>query len=194
MKTGLSASVLLNIILLVVILVLRECGTKPEQKPETKPAISYDTDTITVAGKDRWYPFYTEHTDTIPDTTFINLKAEDSARIIADFCKIRNYDIPIVDDTNAKLNFQADVQFNKIKRWNISGDFYSHTKIIDNTKKPRTKLFVGIRTGMALNSNDLILAPTITLLTKRDHLYSIDYDPLNRIAGLSVQWKIKIKQ
>ena len=132
------------IILLVIIVFLRECNKpKPCPEPTTTTETIIKHDTVRIKGEDHYYPVYTE----VHDTIIKHLSKEDSARIIADYITGRNYNLLIVDDTNATINFYATVQFNKIAKWNYEGKYYPKTitTTITNTipEVKRAKVFLG---------------------------------------------------
>lgn len=198
MKIGLSTSVILNILLLAVILILRECSPGCPDCPETKDSVSVTntTDTVRIPGKNVPYPEPYETIKPIPVISYINLTKEDSARIVSKYQELNKYDLAVLDDSNGKVNVLVNVQYNKIKDWTPKVEIYSHKTSTETFHQPvlRNKVFIGFRTGMIIPENNVILAPTIVFCTKRDHLYAIDYDPFNQIAGLSVLWKIRLKK
>lgn len=195
MKPFISVSVTLNILLLVVILFMRECS--PEQKPcpETKDSIRIEKtiDTISIKGDVVYKP---EPYETID--TFILPVTVDTAKILAEYLKLNRYDLSVLDDSNGKVNVFVDVQLNRIKAWDFDATFYPKTTVIEKNHvyvvKPKIKVFAGIQPGMVIPDQTLVLMPSAALLTQKEHLYSIGYDPFSKTAQVGIFWKIKLKR
>lgn len=182
------------IALLLLILYTRECTTSNRKIAKAKPvqsdSISLKPDTLKLKGDTIYYPV----PYAVIDTLEIHLERLDSARIISEFMRLNKYDILALDDTNGKVNLFADVQFNKIQRVSYTASFYPKIKTVFVPEKPRMKLFAGFKTGICLQDTGLILAPTLSLLTKKDHLYSVSYEPFRRIAEVGFEWKIRFRK
>jgi hypothetical protein len=58
--------------------------------------------------------------------------------------------------------------------------------------KPRTKVFAGI--GIGGWTDKVGFAPALALNTKKDNLYSVSYDVINRTAWFQMYWKIKLRK
>lgn len=94
----------------------------PEPK-ETKPAI----------------PVYKYKTDTINN---IIVQKVDTAQIIEDWIKSRNYNITLFDNDNGKLNIDANVQYNKLS--DLQYTFTPIQKVITKQKVPVLIPFIGV--------------------------------------------------
>lgn len=178
--------------LVAVIIIQRSCQPRrPEQKP-VKPEIviridSIPYDTIVYVPK----PY--KVTDSIPVPYYIGQHI-DTAQILAEYNKVRYYSIPIKDDSVAKLTLKASVYQNILTKASLSGDFYSKTvnttKTIEVPGEPRNKVYIGFQ--IQGNVNTFGVAPSLMLSTKRDHVYSAGYDPLQKQAQFSTYWKIHL--
>lgn len=185
------------VIIFLLVIYMRGCTTSNRNVPECpeyKDSVTtiIKTDTITITGQDHYYPAPYQTIDTFYKD--VHLEKEDSARIIADYAKLRKYNLPVMDDSNGKLNVFADVQFNEIQKWNYEAQFYPKTTIIEKNhyviEKPRTKVFVGIQAGIIIPATKGILAPSVALITKKNHLYTLQYDPFNKAGQIGTYWKI----
>jgi hypothetical protein len=196
MKKIFTTSVILNILLLSVILIMRECKPRPEV---IAPRVEIDTltlyDTIKLPGAILWYPkpvYITKPSDTIFRTH------EDTTGAVTDYQLTRSYCLPVVDDSNGKIDVYADLQYNKIKNWTYDATFYQKTLVVDKTtivkEKPKSKLFVGFNTGYSIQDTSMMLAPAISFLTKKDHLYGVSYEPFKKVAEVQFMWKIKLRR
>jgi hypothetical protein len=183
------------IVILAVILILqRECAPKPKPCPEyhDSTSVTVTHDTVTVAGKTVYYPVpYEVHTI----DTFFATKPADTAFILRDYVELRKYNIPIID-TNGKINLFASVQFNRIIQYSHIGEFYPKTVYVykehTETVQPRNKVYAGIGVGGWIDKFGA--EASFGLNTKKDHLYTISYDPINTYARLNLYWKIKLKR
>jgi len=188
------------IVIVLLVLYMRGCTTDNHKIPKTENTFTTDTiiyiDTITITGQDHYYPAPYQTIDTFYKD--VHLEKQDSARIIAEFAKLKKYNLPVMDDSNGKLNVFADVQFNSISKWTFEAQFFQKSTIIEKNHviivKPRTKVFVGVNAGILIPETDLILAPSVALLTKKDHLYTLQYDPFHKAAQIGGYWKLKIKE
>jgi hypothetical protein len=205
-----NALVVLCIIQFAIIVFLQQCQRCPEVKPTL--TITIDTlktiDTAEIAGPWRPYPVYTEVEAPKHDT--VNLSKEDSIRIVSDYAKLRHYNLPVIDDTNGKINIFADVQFNMISKWRYEGQMFTKTITIEKnhvyTVTTKNRLFVGFLAGTIRNENILYpsptsppvteithgftLSPQVTLITKKSNFYTITYDPFNRIAQIGLSFML----
>ena len=86
--------------LLVIIFLLRECTPKPEC-PEvlTKTDTVVRIDTIKLTGKTVYKPLPYKVID-----TFMLPLTIDTAKILADYIKLRKYNLSITNDSNSKIN------------------------------------------------------------------------------------------
>jgi len=183
-------------VMLVIILLQRECKTPCPDQPgsEVKDSIITKYDTIlkdTVIYKPK--PVYVH--DSVPgDTVWFPLT--DSA-VIADYNKVRDYDIPLRDDSVCKLSIEAKVYQNSLVKAKLKGQVVQKTVTIIQDhyieKPARNKIYLGFQAG-AMLPDKFIFAPSAAFNTKRDHLYLAGYDPINKTATVSFLWKIRLSR
>jgi hypothetical protein len=100
------------------------------------------------------------------------------------FAKVQDK-ITLADDSSIFVSIEYLITQNRLK-WIIptiqnrrSTTIIHNTSIIESVK-PGNKYFVGIGLGRSITSFGL--APSIALLTKKDHLYSFSYDGLTKMC------------
>jgi len=197
MKKLFPISLILNIALLLIILLQRECGhsTKTEAPKTDTVTITRDSirhDTLTML---KIIPMPE------PDTVYLSQeRVRDTLAALDDYNLVKIYDRLLWDDNYANIRLIDTLFRNALKGYRVKAEFYKHdttryiTKIITTQPNPpRAKWFVGLQAGMIL-PDKAIAAPTIALLTKREHLYTLGYDPVNKAAVLGFMWKIRIRE
>lgn len=180
------------IILLLIIIFQRECHRCPVADPCPEP----DTIRTVKIVKGDSIP-HELPVVLVPDPDSIKAQPVpagiDSAAVAAAyFSKVYGY-VKMVDDSSLYVGFRYLVEENKL-RWVIpkianrktTAYYFNTTYVYKNP--PKLKLFAGIGVGRSLNS--FALAPSLALITKKDHLYSIHYDVINRDVYFSIYWKI----
>ena len=199
MKNLFTVSVLINILLIGLVLLLRECSvTCPDCPPmgDTITMVTHTTDTLTLHGKTEYFPVPFVVFDTLRDMVYST--HADTLKAMRDYQVLRAYRLPLFDDTNGKIDVLASVQFNEIAEWRYEGKVYNHQTTIERNhyvmEKPRAKLFAGLAIGYQIPEGKMQLAPGLALLTKKDHLYSASYDPFNNTAQLGIFFKIRLKK
>lgn len=193
MKNLIQPIVILALLLALILVLSRECGHKPEIKIVSgKDVITVKIDTVKLAGKTVYKPIPYQ---TI-DTAYV-LRDVDTAFILRDWMKTRKYTVPIFADTNGNINLLVDVYQNQISKYQVDGYLTPHhTFVQHNTviiEPSRNKVFIGFQLG-AILPDKIITAPTVMLCTKQDHLYTIGYDPLNKVPLIGVLWKIRLSR
>jgi hypothetical protein len=183
------------IILLVALIITRECN-RPDHLPDNGNVIAdtiYRTDTI--KGDSIPVPYPVVEIKTIDCTRIIKVPVNvDTAAILAAYFSENYYtNYPIVDDSNVFVSFDALVSENRL-RWVVPyvqikrpRVINHYTTVIQETEQ-RNKLFAGLGIGRSLNSFGL--APSLALLTKRQSLYSLHYDVMNKDLYFSMYFKI----
>ena len=183
-------------ILVLIIFFLRECQPVPQPCPEpsTDSTTHWEHDTAFIKGDTVFYP---EPYAEIDIDTFFKVVPADTAKILADYIKIRKYKLPVLNDSNGVLDVIADVQFNRITNWTYDGQFVTHIKVVEKNhvyiKEPTRKLFV----GGYLSSNGIDYfgaSPALMYMSKKDHAYFAGYDPLNKTGQIGMFFKIKLKK
>jgi len=178
------------ILLLVVIFLLRECG--PGSKPVPPKVDTVYIDSIVLV------PVF--HHYSIPKPyavidTFIIPAFVDTALILADWFLKRDYELPIIDDSTGKLTLTTSVSKNQLGAYQVQGTLKQlwRTQTITKTitLQERNKLLAGFILGY--NGKDIGIAPTLYYLSKKHHLYSVSYDPFNKVGYAGMGWVIKLK-
>lgn len=166
--------------LLVVIFFLRECRKVDNFTPPSADTVYVYVDSIVLVPVYHHYPVPTPYQ--VIDSFFIPAKV-DTALILADWFLKRNYELVIVDDSTGKLTLKTSVQKNRLGEYELQGALHRlwRTKIKTETitLQERNKLLAGFILGY--NGRDMGVAPTIYFLSKKTHLYSISYDPFNKV-------------
>jgi len=177
--------------LVVILTVLLQCQRNQDQ-PE--PEVITTTDTIRITDTIRQnrtvykpVPYQVIDTFKVPANV-------DTSVIIAEYIKTRKYVLPVSDDSNSRINVHATVQFNRIAEWTYDAQFYPRTTVIERNhviiEPKRVQWFAGAKFGYRIGENigDFKLCGAIN--TQNDMLYSIAYDPFNRVPEVGVLWKI----
>lgn len=176
--------------LLVVILIQRACQKKCPEQPKPVTIIQIDSfpvhDTI-----DKPIPY------AVQDSGYLLVyKDIDTAAILSDYYKARDYSMVIHNDSSARLILDATVYKNSLTRAVLSGDFFTktikETKFIPIPDNPHFKVFGGFQ--ISGGKDYLGLAPSILLETKKEHTYAVGYDPFNKMAYGSMWWKISLRK
>ncbi len=184
---------LIILVLIVVIFLQRECGNKPP--PEPRIVTVYDTLRYT----DTLYqpkPFnvvkyvYKDIHHYKLDTCYV-MGEVDTIAILQDYFATVVYKDTILNDTNGIVTIYDTISENRIQSRSVHKRFYPTTYIIHSEKPPRTKVFVGL--GVNGWVDKFGVSANIGLMTKRDHLYTLYYTPINQSVGFNIYWKIKIK-
>lgn len=180
-------------VLLVLLFLQRQCT--PE--PKTISTHSVDTvikiNTVKVIKKE-----YVPGITTI-DTAYSQFPF-DTLDLIADYFAVK-----VTNDTvrgeNYMLAIRDVISRNSIQSRKVTGDINIITKTIHEIDsiyyttecpKTRNKIFVGAAIGGW--TDKVGFSPTIALNTKKDNLYAISYDVVNRMAWVNIYLKIKVKK
>ena len=171
------------------IFLFQECG-RPPVDPEVITVFQTDTvikmDTIRESYP---APYPVNHYDTV-------LREVDSAKIIADYVVKREYNIKLVPDSIGDLHLESYVQFNRLQDYTVLGHIKQVT--ITNTvnsmirEPPRNKVFAGLM--FIAEPLKVSMAPSITLLSKRDKLYKVGYDPFYKTIYAEIGFKISFRR
>lgn len=191
MKKLLNPAFLIIILLLVIVLFQRECSRPVAEIPKTD-TITKDSIVVQVDTVDRWHKVAAQEPDSV--VYYSTDTIHDSAANILNIYKRKLW-----DDDKALITCTDSVYRNKLLGAHVDAKFFIHdtthyiTEIIRQpAPAPRNKVLIGFETGWI--PDKVILAPTIALMTKRDHLYSLSYDPLNKLATVSCMWKIRLSR
>jgi len=180
------------IIMLVALLgIQRECS-------RMEPVVEhiYQNDTIWMPGDTVLKPYPVVEIDTnyitIYDSTII-IQQVDTTAILRDYFTHRySYNNVLVDDSNTFVSIDWHVNRNRlisVKPYVINRKPTAYITTIQEVEKKRNRYFAGI--GIGRSPSSFGLAPSVALLTKREHLYSIHYDVLNKDFYFTMYWKIR---
>ena len=186
------------IVLLIVIVTLfiqRECS-RPEPTVLIQPEFIFDTDTIVKTIKPE--PVYiTIPGDTIVtrDTVFINdgSTSEHFWNVLSDYYTRKFYDEVLLDDSSAYILVKLELFNNDLKRVDLN---FVNRRPVDiicpEPYKPVNKLFIG--GGVSGNLDTFGAGPAVALNTKRDNLYTYQYDVINKTHHVSTFWKLSFRR
>jgi len=185
-------------IMMAIIVMQREFHHCP--KPEPCPEID-STSSVTIIPGDS-IPHQAPKVEIgKPDSIVpqpIPKKIDSAAVAQAYYSKVYGYNV-MVDDSTLYVGFKWMVEQNQLK-WTIPNianrkktAIIHKTTIIESVKPddPKLKVFVGMGTGGNLNQFDI--APAIALLTRKQHLYTLDYKVFNEEFWIHTYWKLNWK-
>jgi hypothetical protein len=176
------------IAIVVILIWFTQCQKQPKcpEVVNTSDTIT-QVDTVTVTGQTVYYPSPYEiiHHDTAYRTV-------DTAKIVSNYLDENKYKLLIVDDTNARIELFATVQYNLLKEYRTDAVYYPHTKTITNTEyitTPKRNKMLG---GLILSGNaqSFGAAPVLGLKTKKDNIFLAGYDVLNGTIQVGYMAKI----
>ena len=178
----------------------RECQ-RPDPCPEQPdPVVRIDTiikEIVVEKTVEKPVPIYIH--DSIPANLPI-----DTMQVVEDYYKYRVYQLKLKDDTAADLSLRAEVWKNELTRVKLYGEIHQKTVIRTETRteyvdQKRRKVFFGAqistefsRPGSAFSIQPG-LAAAMMYQSKKDHAYSVGYDPFNRVAYGTFWYKISFK-
>lgn len=180
MKLFKSIPYIFILILIGYIIFLREC---------TPPAIVYTTDTITY--RDTTYvPKY--DTTYLKDTVYLDsiireiIEREriDTVFILREHFTLNFYTDTILNDSNGLIVVSDTLYRNKIKAR------YNQIKLYPQRIKPPllTKYFIGV--GVNGGRDRMGLSANVGVLTKKDYLYTLKYDLINKEISFNLYIKL----
>lgn len=184
-------------VLLATLFFTRECQ-RPDPCPE--PTVTTDTiikEIVVENTVEKPVPVYIH--DSIP----VNLPI-DTLQVVEDYYKYRVYDLKLKEDTMADLSLRAEVWKNELTRVKLYGEIHQKTIIRTETRteyidQKRRKVFFGaqISTEFSRPGSEFSIQPGLAAAmmyqSKKDHAYSIGYDPFNRVAYGTFWYKISFK-
>ena len=182
------------IILLAMLFLQRECSRPPVGDPEPDTLRIIKTvykDTIIIKEVPKPYPV-----EVIKIYEF-EIPAEiDSLGIFLAYMSKNIYHRTLMDDSTALISIIDTVHQNQL--WGSRLEYRNRqpvtiheTYIIHPPPDPRFQLYAG---GFVAGNQDYFGAgPAIFAKTKRDHLYGLGYDAINKTAQIHMQWKISLK-
>ncbi len=185
------------IILIVLIILLQTCRGK---RPAPKPLIETFVTTEYIEGKSDtiYIPIETPYRVEVPVIVYVDKPDPiDTAKVF------RYYDLPFkdslidglihtkVDIDSATIAEQSFTYTPKFPKYITRVDTFKidSTTIITQRENPKTKLFVGI--GVGGNATTFQLGPKISLLSKKELLYSYQYDLLDKTHNIGFSMKLR---
>ena len=184
---------LVIILLLGYVMFLRECTNCPEC-PENDTIIEYVYNTDTIKSIDTAY---------MPEIIYQKIDCVrwvhsqvDTAEILKNYFTLNYYSDTLVNDTNALVVINDTITQNRILSRVPAISIYPHilkeTTYIKLKPELRNKVFLGA--GVGRNMQEFGLSANIGLMTKKDNLYILSYDAINKDIYLSLYWKLKLKK
>lgn len=191
-------------VLCVLLFMARECGRPDPPVDPEPPSVVIDTiiDTVyldTIVEK----PVPVIVHDSFP--VFI-----DTGMVVDDYYKYRVYKVKLKNDSSAKLDLFADVYMNELQDVKLSGTIYN--KVIIRTEtveklvaEKRRKVFAGAQISSAFSvqrsgfgDSELQISPGLAVglmyQSKKDHAYSLSYDPFNKAVTGTFWYKISFRK
>ena len=188
MKPSFLYLVLLHALVVVLGLGLwKSCSKKDNQEfALAKTIIEYKYDTVEVAAVLPKPPK--------PDTIIIITPPEnvDTSAVIKEYYSKNIYNRPY-SDSSISITLVDTVFENKLQKGTIEYKILRPTQVITNIfnpiDPPKRKLFLG-----AELRSDTSLSVNAYLLTKKERLYGVGYDPFNKVVSISgavriLKWK-----
>jgi len=172
MKNSLIAAPYIALIL--VLIYFTQCQKQPEPETITVTDTAQEVDSFPVEGKTVYYPspYEVVKHDTIP---------ADTAKIIENYMNENKYTFNISDSTG-NIDVFLSVQYNQLANYSWKGYFKTYTKTITDTKyiqsQKRNKLLVGLI--LSGSKERFGATPTGGLKTKKDNIFLVGYDVINR--------------
>ncbi len=104
----------------------------------------------------------------------------------------------ILNDTNGFIVINDLISQNQImERFIFPKEIYPHFKIVTETKyrirPPKTKVFIGFGLMYSAGNNPSMSA-NIALVTKKDLLLGMGFDPFTKTADVRMYWKLKFRR
>jgi hypothetical protein len=189
MKTTLT----IILILLALLFLQRECSRPDPQQllPDTIRITTVRYDSVTIKKEiPKPYP--------VEKIVFKEIPANvDTAAILRDHFARNIYDRTFIDDSAALIRIIDTVHQNQL--WGSQLEYKNRqpltiheTYIIHPPTPQRFQLYAGgFITG---NTETFGAGAAIFAKTRRDHLYGLGYDPINKTAQIHMQWKISLRR
>lgn len=183
------------ILLLVALIITRECN-RTDHFPDVGNVIAdtiYRTDTI--KGDSIPVPYPIVQIVKEDSIVYKEIPAQiDSAEVARQYYAERYYKrYPIVDDSNVFVSFDALVSENRL-RWVVPYVQIKRPRVINHYTtiiqevEQRNKYFYGF--GVGRNPNEFSLTGNLALYTKKQTLYSLSFDVMNKDVYFSMFFPI----
>ena len=193
MKFKIPTTWLIIAVLIGLLFLQRECGTRCPDAPE--PVTIHDTipgDTVIQSIRvDAPYPVVT----VLPPDTFIKIDSVQCWALAKNFYSRIIYLDTLKNDSSAFIAISDTVYKNSLQGRKVFFQNRRPTAINTFTfsagEKPRNKIFIGPAIGRSLDN--FAFCGSAMLLTKKDHAYTYTYDITNKDHYLGIYWKIRVK-
>ena len=171
---------------------LRECSTPCPDITENDTVVKYidRVDTI-ILNKTTYIPkIVYQKVDSI---VWVHYQV-DTLQILEDYFLVNYYQDTIMNDTNGLIYISDSVTRNRIVSRFPSIKLYPHfiTETITTKEPLKNKVFIGL--GVGRSAAEFGVSGNIGLMTKKDNLYTVSYDMINKDIYLSLYWKLKLKK
>lgn len=176
-------------VLVAIIILDRSCGVD-----KICPKVTSDTITIVQTVRDTFHVKSPVIIKTVRFADTITLSRTDTLRIVETFLDTTFYG-QTFEDENLTAIVSGTVTRNQLIDLGLTYEFNKSTTTITNTiEKPRFKLFAGVSINGGINSFGA--GPSLAILTKGDHLYTLSNDVFGMQPNLSagVFWKISLRR
>ena len=109
-----------------------------------------------------------------------------------DYMAIKKFSLAL-PDTAPTYQVNLEIQYNSIKKWSYTGTYFEKWKIKEVTKyeilKPKRALFIGAI--LTADRNQYFgVSPSIILKTKKNTLFTLGYDILNKNLSTGILIKL----
>ncbi|MFK5856097.1 MAG: hypothetical protein QM503_08210 [Bacteroidota bacterium] len=189
-----SASYIIIIVLVAILLLQRECNTSTESY-DCNHLVEVVTDTIydTVEILSVQYVPSISYIDT--GSVVWKYHKIDTALILSNYFSKYYYQDTILNDTVGLIILRDTITQNRISYRNPSISIYprliKQTTLLKQVTQPKLKLFLGL--GLGGNMSHFSLSPSLMLITKKQTSYSLSYDLLNNDVNFTMYWKLKFR-
>ncbi len=195
-----TAPWIIIIVLIVLLVIQRECHRCPEC-PEIEQVSSQSTttnvvvpgDSIVIKGDTVWLD---AKPVIIIDTVFEQLPIDTNA-ILADYYARKQGRWILVDDTSLFVAINFEVYKNRLQwvvpetqnRRPVLVQINETYNLYQEVIKARNKYFGGI--GIGRSPESFGLAPSLALLNRKNNLYSLSYDVLNKDFYFTIYFQLR---
>jgi len=165
-------------VIILLLIYIGQCTHTGKPIVETKDSIVtvHTVDSIKVEGKTVYRPVPYE---VVKNT--VKYKDVDTAKIIENYLTENKYQFRISDSTG-NIDVFISVKYNQLEKYSWKGYFKTYTKTITDTKYiqsvKRNKLLAGL--VLSGNVDRFGAAPAIGLKTKKDNVFLVGYDVVNK--------------
>jgi hypothetical protein len=183
---------ILIIVLIILFVLQREC-----HRCQVCPEPTVTTSTSTIPGDPYPVPYPVVKIERHDSIIYKDVPADiDSASVAkAYYAEVYGKNRVIADDTSVFVSIDWMVTQNSLKTVKPYIQNRRAKTVINNTyvtnppEDQKNKYYIGIGTGGNLNQFDI--APAIALVTKKDHLYTFEYQVFGKEYWFHTYWKIK---